>query len=159
VSTGSTWAYQDNGVAPSSTWTSTGYSDSAWPRGSAQLGFGDGDEAALLRKGHITYWLRHSFSIPDAAALRGASLSLLRDDGAVVYINGIEVARSNMPAGAVTPSTFALTPIDGDGERAFTSFSVPASVLRTGVNVVAVEVHQANLTSSDVSFDLQLDVS
>jgi hypothetical protein len=159
VLSGSTWAYQDNGVAPSSTWNSTGYSDSAWPRGRAQLGFGDGDEASLLQKGHVTYWLRHSFSVSDAAALRGASLSLLRDDGAVVYINGVEVARSNMPAGAITPTTFALTPVDGDGERAFTSFSVPTSVLGTGANVIAVEVHQANLTSSDVSFDLRLDVS
>ena len=77
-----------------------------------------------------------------------------RDDGGVVYINGVEVFRSNMPDGEITFSTWADDTTSGEDD--FRTYEVSADVLVSGANVVAAEVHQANATSSDLSFELEL---
>ena len=74
-----------------------------------------------------------------------------------MYINGTEVARSNMPAGTITTNTFAASQLDGADEATFFPFTVPPGVLVAGTNTIAVEVHQNSRASSDLSFDLALD--
>ncbi len=81
---------------------------------------------------------------------------MLRDDGALVYINGVEVARSNMPSGNITYTTAASSSVAGSDEDKFFRYYVPVSVLTTGQNLIAAEVHQRSHSSSDVSFDLAL---
>lgn len=159
VPAGSTWSYRDDGVAPSASWTDAGYDASSWRSGPAQLGFGDGDERTVLTRGHITYWARTTFDLTDPSGYRSATLRLLRDDGALVRVNGVEVARTNLPAGAITASTLATATVDGSAESAWTEYAVPASALRAGTNVVSVEVHQVNASSSDISLDVQLDAA
>ena len=158
VARGSAWSVREDGVAPDPSWTSTSYDDSAWRRGRAQLGFGDGDESTVLAKGRTSYYLRHAFQLPSGATYADASVSLLRDDGAIVYVNGVEVIRSNMPAGPVDASTSASSGIAGAEETAYAQHAVPVSALRSGTNVITVEVHQAGATSSDLSFDLGLSL-
>jgi hypothetical protein len=82
------------------------------------------------------------------------SLRLKRDDGAIVYLNGREAARSSMPAGEVLASTPANNASD-DGQS-FDVLSVPTQLLHAGENVLTVELHQATPSSSDASFDLEL---
>jgi hypothetical protein len=85
--------------------------------------------------------------------MHGLALRLLRDDGAVVYLNGHEVTRSNMPAGAINHDSLAAAvtePLD------FEQFAIDATFLVAGANILAVEIHQVHLTSSDISFDLEL---
>ena len=83
-------------------------------------------------------------------------LRLLRDDGAVVYLNGAEVFRSNMPTGIVNQSTLASSSVPaGDETTNFYSTNVNVALLIPGTNLIAVEVHQNSTTSSDVSFDLE----
>ena len=94
--------------------------------------------------------------MPDPAALGPLTLRLLRDDGAVVYINGMEVFRSNMPAGTVTYTTPASTAVGGADEQQFYTSTVDSSALVVGSNVIAVELHQSGGTSTDLSFDLEL---
>lgn len=159
IAKGSAWSYRDDGVAPDASWTSGAYDDSTWKRGRAQLGFGDGDEATVMSSGKLTYWMRTSVDVADLSGHSSATLSLLRDDGAVVYVNGVEVVRSNMPSGTITATTPASTAVSGTEESTFTQHAIPLSVLQSGRNVVAVEVHQSSAGSSDVSFDLALDVS
>lgn len=77
-------------------------------------------------------------------------------DGAAVYLNGAEVARSHLPTGTLTSSTLAITAIAGADESAYNTFAINPGALTTGTNVLAVEIHQANATSSDISFDLDL---
>ena len=79
------------------------------------------------------------------------------DDGAVVHLNGTEVARFNMPAGAVGHATPAVTAIGGDDETLWRALSLDPTRLVTGENVLAVEVHQSGPTSSDLSFDAALE--
>jgi len=83
------------------------------------------------------------------------SLELLRDDGAILYLNGTEVLRDNMPAGPVNYFTFASTTSADDGTLGVRA-QIPSSLLVNGQNVIAVEVHQANTADTDMSFDLEL---
>jgi len=81
-------------------------------------------------------------------------LDLLFDDGAVVYLNGISLGRVAMPNGNMSYSTFASS----TNENAIASGNF-TNALRTGVNVIAVEVHQVNIGSSDISFDFTLQLN
>ena len=80
------------------------------------------------------------------------------DDGAVVFLNGKEVFRFNVPAGDVTHTTYATRAIGPkiDVERVWRPFRIPSDKLVQGVNVVAVSVHQVNSTSGDLAMGLEL---
>ena len=162
VSAGSTWKYVDNGSNQGTAWRAASFNDSGWTSGTAQLGYGDGDEATLLSYGpdannkFITTYFRRAFSVADASVFTSLTLRVLRDDGAVVYLNGTELWRTNMPAGAVSHTTLASVAIGGADETTFFQTNLGPNFLVNGTNVLAVEIHQANVTSSDVSFDLQL---
>jgi hypothetical protein len=162
VPTGATWKYLDNGSNQGTAWRGVAFNDSAWASGPAQLGYGDGDEARVVSYGpnssnkYITTYFRHSFNVSNPAGLTSLTLRVLRDDGAVVYLNGTEVFRSNMPSGTIGYATLASTALGGADETTFVQASVNPALLLTGTNVLAVEVHQSGGTSSDLSFDLQL---
>ncbi len=163
VARGSPWRFLDNGSNQGSAWTGAAFNDSTWAAGNAQLGYGDGDETTVVGYGgnanakFITTFFRRSFNVANPADFSNLALNILRDDGAVVYLNGAEVFRTNMPTGPVsylTPASVAI----GGGEE--TSVFIPAkfntSALVAGTNVIAVEIHQSSGTSSDISFDLDL---
>ncbi|MBI4664218.1 MAG: lamin tail domain-containing protein [Verrucomicrobia bacterium] len=158
VAAGSEWKYLDNGSDEGTAWRQLAFDDSSWKTGKAQLGYGDGDEATVLGFGasannkYVTYYFRKTFALEDASRVRSLSLNLLRDDGAIVYLNGQEVRRVSMPAGAVGYRTFATTA----SEYSWESSPLAGTLLTAGTNLVAVEVHQGNATSSDLSFDLEL---
>jgi hypothetical protein len=81
---------------------------------------------------------------------------MARDDGAVVYLNGAEVWRDNLPGGTVTASTLAVTPITGPARTNFLSQSLNPVLLVDGANVVAVEMHQSAPNGADLRLDLEL---
>ena len=105
-----------------------------------------------------TYLFRNSFTLDAAAAAQSNwRLRYLADDGAIIYVNGTEVFRTeNMPGGEVETTT--LAPFLPGAEDAYTTAEVDLSgVLVPGANSVAVEVHQSSLNSSDVGFDLSIE--
>ena len=165
VSQGTTWKYLDNGsnqgTAQGTAWSAAGFNDAAWATGAAQLGYGEGDEATVISFGpdannkYITSYFRRAFTVANPASLANLTLYLKRDDGAAVYLNGTEIFRDNLPAGALAYDTLATTAAADDG-TSYLSAAIPVSALASGTNVLAVEIHQASLTSSDVSFDLEL---
>ncbi|MBX7213993.1 MAG: hypothetical protein K1X39_08295 [Thermoflexales bacterium] len=165
VTFGSVWRYRDNNIDPGPAWRTAGYDDGAWPAGPAQLGYGDGDEATVVGYGpdannkYVTTWFRRAFTVTNPASLMTMTLRLLRDDGAVVHLNGSPVFTSNMPAGPVISSTLALSRVTGLGEAAVEATTLSARALVTGSNLLAVEVHQFVGDSSDISFDLALCAS
>jgi hypothetical protein len=164
VAASSSWRYFDQGAAPTQ-WAGEGFDASSWPQGDAELGYGDGDEATVVSFGsdpnskHLTTYFRRTLSWDGSHAADSLVVRLVADDGAVVYLNGAEVVRDNMPAGAVGFGTYASTGRWGAGEREWREFSLDPSLLRVGGNVVAVEVHQDYARSSDLSFNLELAVS
>lgn len=159
---GSIWRYRDVGSLPASNWASPAYNDASWAVGAAPLGYGTGDEATLVSFGSnssskfITTYFRKSFPVANPAAVTQLNLDLVRDDGAVVYLNGTEIGRSNMPSGQISFSTLASSTISGNAKLTAHRFSVPPGLLVAGTNVVAVEVHQATANSGDLRFDLSL---
>lgn len=159
ISTGSTWKYLDNGSNQGTAWRATSFSDSSWKSGAAQLGYGDGDETTVVGYGgnpnnkYITTYFRRSFSVSNPSQVTALSLAVLRDDGAVVYLNGTEIYRTNMPTGTIAYRTLAVDAIE---DTSYHSTAVNRSLLVAGTNVIGVEVHQADVTSSDISFDFQL---
>lgn len=157
VAAGDSWRHQD-AAQSSGSWRNVGFNDSGWDVGSAELGFGDGDESTQLQPGETTYYFRKSFVVPPGQVVVDANMGLIRDDGAVVYLNGQEVMRSNMPAGSIGPDTKAVMTISGSAESEWIDAAVDEDHFQTGTNVVAVEVHQRSTGSSDVSFDFRLDI-
>ncbi len=160
VPSGANWRYLDDGSEQGSLWRQPVFNDGGWSNGVAQLGFGEGDEATFMRRfsdltgtNAVTYYFRHAFNVANPSAISNLAVRLVRDDGAVVYLNGAEIFRSNMPTGAISASTFASQVAE---DNLFRATRVTPSLLATGNNVIAVELHQVNLTSSDVSFDLEL---
>jgi len=162
VSTNASWSYLDNGQDLVTDWQTPAFDDSDWQVGNGQLGYGDGDETTVISFGsdendkYITSYFRKHFTVTDPDSVIRLTLRLLRDDGAVVYINGVEASRSNMPEGAISASTLAHAAIGGSAEKKYNEIGIDPDLLVAGNNVIAVEIHQAGSTSSDVSFDLDL---
>ena len=151
-----TWAYSDLGDVVGADWATPGYDDVGWATGVGEFGYGDGDETTVVAYGpsagskYRTTYFRTAFT---ATALPTAlELQLRVDDGAVVYINGVEAARFNLPDGPVSFGTAAPAAIYGSAERQDRSFAIDPSLVVVGANVIAVEVHQNTLGSSDLSF-------
>lgn len=161
IAYGSSWRYLDDGSNQGTAWTGSGYNDEGWATGNAQLGYGDGDEATIVNFGpdanakFITTYFRKSINVSSPQAFSSINGSVKRDDGVVIYVNGVEVYRNNMPAGTVTNTTLASTAASDDGNTAL-DFTISTSAFVSGNNVIAVEMHQNAGTSSDLSFDLQL---
>ena len=162
ITAGSEWRYLDNGSNQGTKWHSRLFNDSKWSAGPAQLGYGNNGEKTELSYGgnssnkHVTTYFRHAFEVTNPAGVISLEASLVRDDGAVVYLNGKEILRSNMPKGNIRYNTFASLTVGGEEESAFQPFTVDPAMLVEGKNVIAVEVHQTNRTSSDISFDFKL---
>ena len=140
IRSGATWLYLDDGSNQGTAWRATDFDDSSWSSGRAELGFGDGDENTTITSGFITYYFRKHFNIDNPAIVRSLELALKRDDGAVVYLNGTEIVRANMPEGEINFDTETFDSGD-DGEN-FHRFEVSPEHLVAGDNVIAVEVHQ-----------------
>ena len=90
----------------------------------------------------------------DPTAITGVDLHLIRNNGAVVYVNGVEVARSNMPAGPITHDTFAAGPVAVDDRHVPVVYAVPASAFVAGTNTIAVELHLNSRNQTTAGFDL-----
>ncbi|HUE96797.1 MAG TPA: fibronectin type III domain-containing protein, partial [Longimicrobiaceae bacterium] len=129
--------------------------------GPAPLGYGNDDEATVIGFGgdqfvkHITAYFRREFEVT-GTLIGPLRLALQRDDGAVVYIDGQEVIRSNLPAGPIAFETPAVDALTGAAETHFHYVDLELPPLALGEHSVAVEVHQSGTNSSDVRFDLSL---
>jgi hypothetical protein len=169
VPTGSTWRYLDDGREPDPAWIQPAFDDNGWRSGRAELGYGDAadgrPEATVVGFGSsptnkfITTWFRHRFEVPAHLRFVSARLRLLYDDGALVFLDGAEVARCNLPDGAITNRTLASSSVSEPDEDKFETVVLDAAALTPGAHLLAVEVHQASASSSDLSFDLELRVS
>jgi hypothetical protein len=159
------WKYNDGAQAPAEGWQSAAYDDAEWKRGKGALGYGERDLGTTLGFGddeedkHMSAYFRTSFRVDPLQRKKLGALGFLlrRDDGAIVYLNGREVIRSNMAPGKVaftTPAASATGPAD---EATYHRYMVPLESLAKGeVNTVAIEVHQANPSSSDLFIDLEI---
>lgn len=166
VKFGSTWKYLDVGsAAPTGSgaadWRNIAFNDASWSSGPAELGYGDNDERTIVSYGanpnskYTSTYFRFIVDIPNKALFTGMRINTYADDGVVIYVNGTEVVRTNMPAGATTYSMLATAAATEDG-NVITQSDIATTSFVNGNNIIAVEVHQNAVTSSDLTFDLEL---
>ena len=151
------WAYFDPATAPGSDWQQPWFNDTAWPLDPTKMGYGDEGEVTQLTPGSAAKYFRKSVNIADPASYAVFEAGIVRDDGAVVYVNGTEVWRNQMPAGEVTFETLAALPASGSNERDFQTFTITSDLFVPGDNLIAVEIHQNNVASGDMGFDFKLE--
>ena len=165
------WRFLDTGQELSGEdWVEVEYEDSEWDVGRSPLGYGvlGSNEAGYVEletfvgfgddfiQKHITTYFRHSFELETLEGLENLELRYQCDDGAVIYLNGEEVERRNLPGGEIGASELALESLGGAEEVQVQVVPISAESLRIGTNVIAVEVHQGGAGSSDLLFDLSL---
>ena len=157
------WKYDQSGNDLGTAWRAPGFNDAAWPAGRGIFAREDNASIVPLTNtvlslnpgpGQIaTYYFRTHFNYTGETVGVQLVSSNYFDDSAVVYLNGVEAFRENMPGGTVSSATLANT---ASTEGVFVTSNLPPALLLPGDNVLAVEVHQVNLTSSDVAFGMQL---
>jgi len=153
-------------VEPASNWRTLAFDDSGWLAGAGGIGYGDNDDGTTLDVAGIqvmSVFLRKKFTIVDKSKIEAGILSVDYDDGFVAYLNGTEIARANMdgkgdfPTYDQTSSSLAdETPINP------LPFTIDSEKLQTlliqGENVLAVQVHNENATSSDLTSNVYFSV-
>ncbi len=157
------WSYLDDGSDQGTAWREPGFDDKMWVQGPGPFGYGDIDEQTEVNFGDdsqakfATTYFRRSFNLPAPDDVVRLIVRIRYDDGAAVYINGVEAVRTdNLPADA-NYATYANGPTPN--ERAFFDFVAPAEVidgLVAGENNIAVEVHVSTPVSDDMKFDMAL---
>ena len=154
-----TWAYHWSTDAVSADWTQTSYDDSSWSRGTAPIGYGAADLGTTLKPGTpktrpMTTYARTTFTVADPATIGGVNVAVTADDGAVVYLNGTEIARQRMNDGAVTAGTYATAAVTTPSARADRQLVfIPASQLVAGTNTLAVETHLNYRSTASMTID------
>ncbi|GET26676.1 CotH kinase family protein [Prolixibacter sp. NT017] len=164
-----TWHYFIGTSEPPLSWADLNFDDSRWEQGPGGIGYGDNDDGTVIPSCTSVY-MRTEFNIVDSAAVGRAVLHVDFDDGFVAYLNGHEIARANIGTPGVRPphDQFADS---YDYEAQIPQGGVPPSFLihrdslkqylLNGKNILALQVHNANATSSDLSSStwLSLDIT
>lgn len=160
VKSGDQWRYLDNGVNPGHEWSSLDYDDSKWKLGATPLGVKDNPattlDVGIAGSRYITTYFRRTFEVAELSFYRTAVLRLVRADSAIVYLNGREIYRFNLPPGNVTTDTLATRMLTGLEREAFVHVKLDPATLRQGKNVIAAEVHLNSPECDDLRFDLEL---
>jgi len=157
----SVWKYEDTGTDLGTAWRGPGFADTGWAEGRAILGYGEPYIDSQLSYGAdpgdkrpTTYFRRHFWIGADCGRITGLSLHARYDDGFVAYLNGQEVARRSLPAGAIEYAT-AASQHEADAHEEI-DLGTHTAALLPRENVLAVELHQAGPTSSDLVMDMEL---
>jgi hypothetical protein len=158
IANSSDWKYNDGSAIPASNWFSPAYSDAAWKTGTAPLGYVSAGVVTSIGYGGVltskypTAYFRKTISLSNVSSKSNFVVTAFVDDGMALYVNGTEVGRSNLPTGTLAFASLATTSNNG----ITTTFVIPQNLLKEGDNVIAVEVHQNAVTSTDLIFNLQL---
>lgn len=162
IGAGASWKYRFENTAPAANWAAATADDSGWAQGQAPLGWGGStNQTELTADGTkpLTSYYRKSFTVSDPDGVQELKLTTRADDGVAVYVNGVEVARKNLPTSTLSFGTYATAaPRTSAALNDPVEVTVPASALAAGSNVVAVEVHSNYRSTPDASFDLQAEL-
>ena len=153
-----TWRYFIGTSEPQTDWYTRGFVDTLWAEGPGGIGYGDGDDLTEIGS-TMSIYMRIRFTLLDTAVISNAVLNMDYDDAFVAYLNDVEIARSNigMPGDhpafnqASTGHHEATMYQGGSPEYFYLTRQQISDVLMPGDNVLAVQVHNENITSSDLS--------
>jgi len=160
LTTGFSWNYLDDGSNQLTAWQAPEFNDVSWMDGPSPLGYGGDGEVTSLSYGpnanskFATTYFRTHIDIPDPSLFINFLLRLRYDDAAAVYLNGTEIIRTpNLPSGAPF-NQYASA--DNGSEGSWFDYTIPTTSFVSGINTLAVEVHQGDGQSSDIRFDMFL---
>lgn len=180
VEVGAPLSYFKGTVEPPADWNTNTFSDAGWLAGRSGIGFGNNDDVTVVTgmvNKYFTLYTRQTFAVTDNAP-QYLYLGCDYDDGFIAYVDGVQVARVNMPAGAVTSTTpagpfrnpnmgamavpGALVPpfYTNNGTAAGTPMNPAldlfdltsyAAMLTPGTHTLAIEIHNSLLSSNDLT--------
>ncbi|HMU09803.1 MAG TPA: T9SS type A sorting domain-containing protein [Ferruginibacter sp.] len=181
VAFGSTWDYHAQNAAPANSPVGTDWKQKTYVmpatwnvgalpvNGPGKYGYNSGQTTCLPNgqlplclpiggNKYTAYYFRKTVNftaVELSTIFSSIQLNLLRNDGIVVYVNGVERIRNNMPGGGVSYGTLASSSI-APGAAEAVSYDLSPSLFTSGNNTIAVEVHLRSATSNDMSFDMQV---
>jgi lysophospholipase L1-like esterase len=152
---GDLWTYADTGADFGTNWSQPGFDHSGWNSGYGRLGHGETTDETMVSN-NITVYFRKAFVVPWNQVFTNLNFRLAQTGGAVVWLNGRELFRTNLPAGPVSYVTLAKTNLSGDPANIYYQTNIAGSNLLFGTNILAVEIHQSSATNTVLGFDLEL---
>ena len=162
------WNYFVGNTEPSNQWIQPSFDANAWSEGQGGFGYDDGDDNTTIESTSSVY-IRKTFNLTDTSVIKYLILQADYDDAFVAYLNGVEIARSNIGTEGVPPTFDALATTFKEanlylGELPESYEFRPTnfrSFIKQGSNTLAIQIHNQSLTSSDLSsnFFLTLGIS
>ncbi|MFC4261356.1 T9SS type A sorting domain-containing protein [Ferruginibacter yonginensis] len=146
----SNWFYNNPNSDQGTAWRTLANPTTNWVSATGTFGYG-ASQTVTIPSARTHYFLKN-INIANTAAYTNLNFTYSYDDGIVIYVNGVEVKRSNMPSGTITYNTLASNNSATNNE----TLSLPITSFVNGNNVIAVEIHQNNANSSDCFFDMSL---
>lgn len=152
------WQYKKGNSAAHKNWYQLNFDDSNWLTGKAGFGYGDGDDMTVIHdmmKHYPTLYIRKKFNYSGDYSINTMQLHIYYDDGFIAYLNGHEVARVGMPDGEITHLTTAKKSHEASNIVAI-DISKFENLIKIKNNVLAIEVHNSSVNSSDLSLNPSL---
>ncbi len=153
IQSANSWNYNDINVDLGTSWQTLNNPLGNWTSTNGNFGYGRNQNTTI--KHAVTNYFLKTVSIAKPALYSTFDFSLCYDDAAVIYVNGVEVKRLNMPAGTINYNTTAVN----TNFSIWESFSIPSSYFNEGENIIAVEVHQIAANSNTCFFDMRLSAT
>ena len=142
-----TWRYFPGNSDPGPSWKSISFDDSSWQEGQGGIGYSDNDDNTII-SAVISLFMRIRFNVEDTSKIKDLLFHMDYDDGFIAYINEIEIARAGLSG---NPPAYDAAATNHEAEGIPVGFPADRSVLVNGENILAIEVHNAGVTSSDMS--------
>ncbi len=173
ISNGSIWSWRmgtNEASTPITAWRANGFDDSAWATGAAPFSYGtnstgrdDGVTSGTVVSGMINTFsctfLRRTFVVTNVAEIQSVNFTTYYDDGFVAWINGVPVLQQNMATNSPLYNGFAQVAHEADPAVQLTAAGSPQSYLVAGTNVIAVQLFNNQIASSDLRFETTLNIS
>jgi len=152
------WKYLEGNSEPDTNWRTFSFDDSSWMQGQGGVGYGDGDDSTIISPVTSLY-LRKEFFIVDTSEIIASVLHVDYDDAFVAYLNGVEIARANIGSIGDYPlfdqgSTSlheAQMYQGGNPSQFIINTQLLNNALNQGDNILSVQVHNDNISSSDLT--------
>jgi len=144
------WKYLADGSNQGTSWRTLDNPGSPWVSGSGSFGFNSSQSTTIPNNGITSYFVK-TVNVTTPALYGSFTINFKYDDAIVVYVNGVEVTRANLPSGTISYNTTASSNKNTTG-----SVTIPASMINAGSNVIAAELHQRTSGNVDALFDLSM---
>jgi hypothetical protein len=162
------WRYRETRSEPPAAWKTLAFDDSSptateWLPCTLPAGFAYSGVVTTVGYGSSTtdktkaYYFRKKFTVSDPSLISSLTFNVRRDDGVVLWLNNDSSATAVSADGTWSaPYTYANLSPNATNTAGYISYTIPASKLVAGDNILAIELHQTSVTSSDLLLDCEL---